>query len=377
MVYEFSLLARMPVSQRVKDVIRDPYLKMVIAFLDGLCNGMTSNTSILKFDGISVEDRVGFACLYFNDAVFVESLNSALTESSLGSSLQGLFICGLSRDLNSFRLLRRFVDKTGDVQTATLLYIVGHCYEQTSAPNTPVSPSGTLAFNEAKFFPAHSFPEPRDAACREALKDEEWIGLHIVEDYLDMLNTWGLWKRRARLNVFLQWYSVETAKTPDKDRGTSMAELCCQFCPCPIGPTSISSPEVTVSDVFVSPRSARQPNLSSGSACGEAREQACRQCGKPLPRCIICRRRMGTETIVECSQLKALSFWFTWCQKCRHGGHMVHMIQWFRAHDECAASDCPCQCRLADADYITYQEPCLPDCPSCKNEGLIDFSQRL
>lgn len=56
-----------------------------------------------------MEDRVGFACLYFNDAMFIESLNAALTESSLRSSLQGLFICGLSRDLSSFRLLRRFL----------------------------------------------------------------------------------------------------------------------------------------------------------------------------------------------------------------------------------------------------------------------------
>uniref|UniRef100_A0A0N5ADM4 Zinc_ribbon_16 domain-containing protein n=1 Tax=Syphacia muris TaxID=451379 RepID=A0A0N5ADM4_9BILA len=399
----------LPVSKWVKEVIKDPYLKMVISFLDGLCNGMTTNTSILKFDGISVEDRVGFACLYFNDAVFVESLNSALTESSLGSSLQGLFICGLSRDLNSFQLIRKFVDETGDVQTATLLYVVGHCYEQTSTPNTPVSPAGTLTFNEGKFFSGHSFSEPRDAAYCEALKDEERVGLHIVEDYLDMLNTWGLWKRRARLNVFLHWYSVEVAKSPDRTRGTSVAELCCQFCPYPIGPTSLSSPEATVSDVFLSPRSGSYylgltlkvirvllaklaksisdfgvkrlifwfRNLSTGSSCGETREQACRQCGKPLPRCIICRRRMGTETIVECSQLKSLSFWFTWCQKCRHGGHMVHMIQWFRAHDECAASDCFCQCRLADADYITYQESCLPDCPSCKNEGLVDVQQKL
>ncbi|KAL0077401.1 hypothetical protein J3Q64DRAFT_1811234 [Phycomyces blakesleeanus] len=38
--------------------------------------------------------------------------------------------------------------------------------------------------------------------------------------------------------------------------------------------------------------------------------------------------------------------WFTWCQTCRHGGHAVHMEDWFQKHSTCPVSNCICQCKL-------------------------------
>lgn len=29
------------------------------------------------------------------------------------------------------------------------------------------------------------------------------------------------------------------------------------------------------------------------------------------------------------SQLDQFGQWFTWCQTCRHGGHAIHMTEWF------------------------------------------------
>ncbi|KAF8971266.1 hypothetical protein BDZ97DRAFT_1651669, partial [Flammula alnicola] len=38
------------------------------------------------------------------------------------------------------------------------------------------------------------------------------------------------------------------------------------------------------------------------------------------------------------------------CQTCRHGGHAVHILEWFlgedagRTHDVCPVADCDCRC---------------------------------
>lgn len=42
------------------------------------------------------------------------------------------------------------------------------------------------------------------------------------------------------------------------------------------------------------------------------------------------------------------------CQNCRHGGHAVHIMEWFfgseesetLGHRECAVADCTCNCAL-------------------------------
>ena len=38
--------------------------------------------------------------------------------------------------------------------------------------------------------------------------------------------------------------------------------------------------------------------------------------------------------------------WFTWCQSCRHGGHAIHMLQWFEKHKVCPVSECTCECEI-------------------------------
>ena len=36
--------------------------------------------------------------------------------------------------------------------------------------------------------------------------------------------------------------------------------------------------------------------------------------------------------------------WFSWCQICRHGGHSIHLQEWFQEHTECPVTDCKCNC---------------------------------
>lgn len=41
-----------------------------------------------------------------------------------------------------------------------------------------------------------------------------------------------------------------------------------------------------------------------------------------------------------------IGLWFTWCQSCRHGGHAIHMYQWFDNHKVCPVSECQCECEI-------------------------------
>lgn len=40
--------------------------------------------------------------------------------------------------------------------------------------------------------------------------------------------------------------------------------------------------------------------------------------------------------------------WFSWCQTCKHGGHINCLINWFRDHAKCPFLHCKCQCLNLD-----------------------------
>lgn len=43
-----------------------------------------------------------------------------------------------------------------------------------------------------------------------------------------------------------------------------------------------------------------------------------------------------------------LDYEFSWCMNCKHGGHVRHIMEWFKEHDECCVSGCDCQCMKRD-----------------------------
>lgn len=43
--------------------------------------------------------------------------------------------------------------------------------------------------------------------------------------------------------------------------------------------------------------------------------------------------------------------WFSWCQTCKHGGHIKHLIDWFRVNQKCPYLHCECECTSIDFVY--------------------------
>jgi len=58
------------------------------------------------------------------------------------------------------------------------------------------------------------------------------------------------------------------------------------------------------------------------------------------------------ETIKKTMQIENQLFldgtkfgnWFSWCQTCKHGGHIKHLMEWFKDHDKCPFLHCKCEC---------------------------------
>lgn len=123
---------------------------------------------------------------------------------------------------------------------------------------------------------------------------------------------------------------------------------------------------------------ARRKNLSS---------QVCQTCRRPLPRCSVCLITMGSITGWKLSMFfsachdgsinfvadwqtldlkghqsksktnhasDAFSYFFTWCQTCRHGGHAIHLNTWFEDNNECPVFDCSCNCVEVDNEVDAF-----------------------
>ena len=99
-----------------------------------------------------------------------------------------------------------------------------------------------------------------------------------------------------------------------------------------------------------------------------ARASACPACKKALPRCALCLGHLGCPNPADLPEAgsaaplpaaaedadgtapsSGLGRWMVWCQSCRHGGHALHVEQWFARHTVCPVAGCDCQCALLDA----------------------------
>ncbi|XP_042899420.1 GATOR2 complex protein MIOS-B isoform X2 [Parasteatoda tepidariorum] len=281
------------VSGALKSQLTDSYLRAMFAFLTA---DNDAYEEILKDNKIVVQDRMAFACLYLNDkklAEFLDGLRSRMTETG---NLDGLLLTGLTND--GLFLIQRYVDTTGDVQTASLIIL-------------------------------HTLPSQ---VCRDP-RAQSW-----VENYRQLLDTWMLWTHRAMFDV--NWYNKNTQIS----KPTQQIFVSCNFCR-----RSVSN--------FLQLRPISGSNRVPASSANR-KITCCPGCRKPLPRCSLCLCHMGTAAGLpmqrqaeneERKKMTDFSNWLTWCQTCRHGGHSAHILEWFRNHNECPVTGCMCKCMSLDA----------------------------
>ncbi|XP_040571344.1 GATOR2 complex protein MIOS [Lepeophtheirus salmonis] len=283
-------------------LVGDPYLQILFTFL---MYSQEDYKAILDSD-LQLGDKVAFACGYLSDTHLTEYIESNWNQLKEKGNLLGLILCGM-RSVESVELLQRYLDITGDIQTVSWMTSKG-------------------------LFSELILDNPRP---------QIWINC-----FRNLLNMWNLWSVRAEFDISVN----EILKKP-----LQQVYVSCNFCGRCIGQhvkTGMPRPLA-----FVQKQSQLQPFKSNGWL------QACSSCRKPLPRCSVCLINMGTMSGLNIhaappsrdkpKKISPFKNFFSWCQTCRHGGHALHILDWFKDHAECPVSGCSCKCSVLDGGLLS------------------------
>jgi len=271
-----------------------PYLRAMFVFLTS-----TNLYSVLENEGLALADRIGFACRFLDDRELVLYIKKTTEDYIRKGDIEAILLTGLSKD--GVELFEAYVDLTGDVQTPTL---------------------------------ALSHVIPKEFKDKRA---EKWL-----EIYRELLDTWQLWNERALFDIARQKLNRDEKPPPQ------------MFVRCSYCNTSISYSTATLA-----PGTAPRLPMGSGAAMNsQMKPTVCsnQTCRKPLPRCALCLLRLGmplptqdqNQESSSDKKTSGIELWFTWCQSCRHGGHLIHMEEWFATHTICPVADCFCNCIQQD-----------------------------
>ncbi|KAI8890822.1 hypothetical protein K501DRAFT_236548 [Backusella circina FSU 941] len=280
------------------DMTNRPYLRAIFAYI-------ASNDwyRVLDEPELPLRERMAIALRVLNDEEMTTYLNRTVESLVQEGNMEGIIVTGLT--LRGVDLLERALDRYGDVQTASLV----------------------MSFIVPKRFKDN--------------RVENW-----VENYRLLMDRWQLWHARAKFDI---------------ERGTRMnsSEIAppqvyvrCNFCAQSLGHSLV----IQNARNREGKRMNVQTSNPSGRISGKQKSNVCSSCRKPLPRCALCLMHMGTPIDNQRQAIAAndthnvdpagFDLWFTWCQTCRHGGHALHMLDWFQTHSTCPVSTCTCQCQI-------------------------------
>ncbi|XP_011929402.1 PREDICTED: WD repeat-containing protein mio [Cercocebus atys] len=102
--------------------LNNPYLCVMFAFLTSETG---SYDGVLYENKVAVRDRVAFACKFLSDTQLNRYIEKLTNEMKEAGNLEGILLTGLTKD--GVDLMESYVDRTGDVQTAS------YCMLQVSA----------------------------------------------------------------------------------------------------------------------------------------------------------------------------------------------------------------------------------------------------
>jgi len=321
------------------------YLRALSEFLMN-AGTIESLVKILENSHLSLCDRVAFACRFLEKKELMTYLLRLVDISQNEGDLEGLAITSLSKP--GIKILQSFVDKYTDVQTAALVV------------SRIILPSDWTIERKICF---------------------EW-----VESYRSLLNYWQMWETRAVFDVdraeVLRRVKArsgggshqrrlpnsrmrQSPRPPDPDILPcipAQLEARCNYCSSPL---SLKRQEGIANQWL----SKMQPLLN-----------CCPQCRKPLPSCSICLLSMGSlnpymeltrarqgprgtnfASADDLSSLSSMNFaeWYTWCMRCRHGGHAHHILGWFSTQKTCPVSGCDCECEFDGAIKLNRPVICV------------------
>ncbi|CAG4982501.1 unnamed protein product [Colias eurytheme] len=295
----------------------DAYLRALLHFLAAAAAPAPDFAPVLAETGMRLEDRVAFACVYLSDARLHDYVLAAADQLLQQGDLAGILLTGISPE--GVSLVQRWVERSGDVQSAALL--------------------------AARCCPPDLLRDPNVT---------NWL-----DSYRSLLDSWQLWWARCALDTWVYAALGEGGGAgagaggsgPDARR----VGVACTYCGKSVAAAASARPR---------PAFARLPP----PAAKMKQTSSCPNCRKPLPRCGVCSLHLGTSAVGGAGAGGAgaaaggggagggagavggahFAGWFSWCVACRHGGHAAHLLDWFSNHTECPVSSCSCRCSSLD-----------------------------
>ncbi|ESU13143.1 hypothetical protein FGSG_06971 [Fusarium graminearum PH-1] len=286
----------------------DPYLRAISSLI-----ATGDWTAIASQLSLPLLDRVCIAIRNFDDDHLTKWLNEQVDLAIADGDIEGVVLTGITEPMVD--IFARYIQKFHDVQTATLVL---------------------------------SICAPRyidDIRCRA------WR------------NAYRAHLQRHKLFFQRTKFDVESTKRSKRDGipklkpPSRQIALRCVFCD---AETSLAN------------NASHPPHLGGGSApqASSALESrnpllatsinagvSCPNCGRHLPRCVVCLEIVGVPRSdkPEKSEAKMAGQFPTFCLRCEHVLHLDHARQWFARHVECPVPECRCRCNFRANPELSYR----------------------
>ncbi|ORX45946.1 WD40 repeat-like protein [Piromyces finnis] len=329
----------------------DPYLRSIFRLLSNPSgNEKDSWNIILNEPGLSLSDRVAIALRFLNDNDLDNYLKDIASFSINNGNLEGLLLTGLTP--LGIDLFEQYINKTGDIQTTCL--VLSQVVPKVFSSNKVVEwvENYRLLLDRWQLFHIRVYFDIARRKITDSIGDEL---SNQLNNKLTLNN-----QSNSSPNTYLSTIPIP-----------SQIYVRCNFCNQSITHNLLNSSKTNGPNTVpgnANVLAATTPNGTPGASNNSTvvpkqyKSSACPNCRKALPRCSLCMLLMGTPIDTIQNQKKgnhiniseyedpqnSFNYWFTWCQSCFHGGHAIHMMEWFENHDECPVSNCNCKCKLLE-----------------------------
>lgn len=271
----------------------DPYLQAISSLI---ATGDWS--TIANQSSLPLSDRAFVAVRNLNDDQLTIWLHEQVALSVSNGDIEGIVLTGITDTLVD--IFAAYIAKFHDVQTASLV----------------------LSICAPRFID--------DVRCRA------WR------------NAYRKYLQRHKLFFHRTKFEVESTKrsklngVPTLPQPSRQIALRCVYCD---AETSLSRKAQTASTAA----NDRNPMLATAVNAGVS----CPNCGRHLPRCVVCLEVVGVPRSDRTEDTTAGKF-PTFCLKCEHVLHLDHARMWFARHAECPVPECRCRCNFRANPELNY-----------------------
>jgi hypothetical protein len=260
-----------------------------------------------------LRERTYVALRNFDDNKLTKWLEKELKTAIETGDIEGIILTGITDNLVD--IFVKYIEKFHDVQTATLVLSV-------------CSPRYINDYRCQVFRDAYRAYLQRHKAFMQRVKFE-------VES-----------TKKSKLG------GIPTIKPPSRQ-----IALRCVYCDAEyeLSKTTSASSGMPAS-ASTSASAPQNPLMATNINAGVS----CPNCGRHLPRCVVCLEIVGIprsdrpEQALD-PQIRAAARFPTFCLKCDHVLHLDHARQWFARHVECPVPECRCQCNFRANPELNYK----------------------